>query len=422
MALAFLILLLLIALLWLWLLVSPAHRATFTDCLDSCTESPRAPLPPVCVILAARNEAAMLPRTIPTICRQEYPQLPVIVVDDQSDDDTPRVLEQLKRENPNLITIRATDRPEGWIGKCWAIQQGVECARNLRSEISDLRPLLLFTDADILYHPRAVHHAVAHLLAHNLDMLSLMPRCICETPIERLGVGGLISLLTQLFPTGWANDPNKKWSALACGAFMLVRPDAYARIGGHACVKRELIEDMNLAKHLKQSGARVAIRNTRDLIATRMYETFADLWEGLTKNAYAGMEYQPRRFWVGLLVAILVSVLPPIYLALAIAWAMHSRTSPAFAACGLAFLINLFMILIHARCVRHLKLPFFYAFTLPLSATLYSMIVIDSVLQHHFRGGNVWKGRRYDREMLLGGATTEIQSAALAHKRLQEDG
>src|SRR6185437_14157130 len=162
-----------------------------------------------------------------------------------------------------------------------------------------------------------------------------------------------------------ANDPNKKWSAAACGAFMLVRPEAYEHIGGHASVKREMIEDMTLAKHLKQSGARVALRNTRDLIATRMYEGFSDLWEGLTKNAYAGMEYQPRKFWVGLLIGILVSVLPPVYLALTTFWAARSHNPLALAACGLAFLINLFMILIHLRCVRHLKLPLLYAFTLP---------------------------------------------------------
>src|SRR5690349_386947 len=127
MALAFLILLSLVALLWLWLLLSPAHRATFTDRLDSTTESPaQHPLPPVCVVLAARNEAAILPKTIPTICRQDYPDLRVIVVDDQSDDDSPRILEQLKGEHPNLISIRGVERPKGWVGKCWAIQQGVE--------------------------------------------------------------------------------------------------------------------------------------------------------------------------------------------------------------------------------------------------------------------------------------------------------
>src|SRR5438132_6260235 len=112
-----LILLCLNALLWLWLLFSPAHRATFIDLLNASTEPPppSEPLPTVVVIVAARNEAAMLPQTIPTLCRQDYPSLRVILVDDQSDDDSPRVLEALRREYANLIAIRASDRPAGWI-------------------------------------------------------------------------------------------------------------------------------------------------------------------------------------------------------------------------------------------------------------------------------------------------------------------
>src|SRR5213595_3044838 len=89
MATAFLVLLSLIALLWVWLLLSRAHRATFTDLIDSSRPLALIGTPPVFVILAARNEAAMLPTTIPTICRQDYPNLLVILVDDQSDDDSP---------------------------------------------------------------------------------------------------------------------------------------------------------------------------------------------------------------------------------------------------------------------------------------------------------------------------------------------
>jgi chlorobactene glucosyltransferase len=269
---------------------------------------------------------------------------------------------------------------------------------------------LLFTDADILFHPLAIKQAVAHLLDRKLDMLSLIPRCICVGPVEIIGVAGLMSILTQMFPLGWVNDPKKKSAALACGAFILVRRAPYEAIGGHTSVRSQMIEDVNLARNLKRSGAIIGLRNTRDLISGRMYEGFSDLWEGLTKNAYAGMEYQPRKFLVGSFVCLLVIVLPPFYLIGTLLWALRFHTTRSCVALGLASLINLCMIYIHARSMRHFRLPIYYAFTLPLSAAFYNIIALESARKHHFGGGNTWKGRTYDREMLTSAVTdTETQ-------------
>jgi cellulose synthase/poly-beta-1,6-N-acetylglucosamine synthase-like glycosyltransferase len=128
---AFVIFLGILAVLWLGLLLSPAHRVTFSQRLDVDTQLPASldSLPAITVIVPARNEADLLPRTIPTICRQEYPNLSVILIDDQSDDDSPNVIAQLQRDHANLHVIRATDRPAGWMGKCWAVQHGVEYAK-----------------------------------------------------------------------------------------------------------------------------------------------------------------------------------------------------------------------------------------------------------------------------------------------------
>ena len=97
-----------------------------------------------------------------------------------------------------------------------------------------------------------------------------------------------------------------------------------------------------------------------------MYESFDDLWEGLTKNAYAGMEYQPRKFWVGFNVGFLVSVFPPNYLGIALIWALRSPTlclgrvrfsTPDQPLHGID----------PCHTVRHLGLPILYALTLPVA-------------------------------------------------------
>ena len=69
----------------------------------------------------------------------------------------------------------------------------------------------------------------------------------------------------------------------------------------------------------------------------------------------------------------------------------------------LAAIIVICQALIHLRTVRHMKLPLWHCLLMPASAALYTVIVCNSAWQHHFAGGNVWKGRRYGREMLLEG-------------------
>jgi len=186
----------------------------------------------------------------------------------------------------------------------------------------------------------------------------------------------------------------------------MIRAPAYRAVGGHACVKSHLIEDVNLARKLKASGAKLQCRHTRDLVSTRMYDGFAETWEGLAKNAYAGMEYQPHKFWVGLIIGLVAGVLPPVYLALATLWAFRAPSFTSLAALALLCVINLCMVIVHARTTRHLKLPWYHALFMPLSAALYTLIAATSFWQHHFAGGNVWKGRRYGREMLLTSVNT----------------
>lgn len=384
-----------IALLWLLLWLSPAHRVAFTQLLTSETRLPDASdLPPVAVIVPARNEASMLPQTVPSICSQDYPNLTCILIDDQSDDNSPTVIETLKASHPNLLVINGRQRPAGWMGKCWAVKQGADVA------VADGRDkLLLFTDADIVYHPLAVKQAVKFLIANEYDAFSFIPRSVFGEKIEAIGLAGFMTILSCMFPLGWMNDPKRKSLALAAGGFILIRKSVYEAIGGHEAVKHHIIEDINLAKLLKQKNFKIYTRFTPDLITTRMYEGFNDMWEGLTKNAYAGMEYRPERFVVGMIVGLLSNVLPPVYLLLSILWVANSANPASILALITCIIMNMSMIATHSRTVRFLRLPIWHSVLLPVSAGLYLVIAIGSVVQH-YRGGNAWKGRRYEREMV----------------------
>jgi chromate transport protein ChrA len=129
-----------------------------------------------------------------------------------------------------------------------------------------------------------------------------------------------------------------------------------------------------------------------------MYENLADLWEGLAKNAYAGVEHRAWKFVLGSIAGMLVAVLPPVYFVVSlIAALLLYPHAPAtlWAVVGLSALINLLMFAIHRRTIRHFRLPAWHAWLMPLSLGLYQVIAVHSVYQHVVHGGAVWKGRRY---------------------------
>ncbi|QOV90563.1 glycosyltransferase [Humisphaera borealis] len=406
-----LIILGLIALVWIGLYLSPVHRSTFTEPLDA--DAGEGALdgtqPPVTLIAPARNESAVLPRTVPTYCRQEYTRLRVLIVDDQSDDTTPTVLTELSRVHPELIHMRTTERPAGWMGKSWAVASGVTFARGLPSVALDTTPeqaaeeIYCFTDADCAFHPRALATAVRVMREQNADMLSVLPHMVLGHWSEKIGLPALLTTLGMVFPLGSVNNPASS-IALAAGGFILIRRSAYEKVGGHESVRSHIVEDVQLARRAKSMGVRLHTRLTRNLVTTHMYEDWNDLWEGLAKNAYAGMDYQPRKFWVGLIVGMMVAVLPPVYMVATLIWVIAAPSPAGWTALALSAAIVAAQAAIHARTIRHMGLPLYHAVLMPVSIALYQAIAASSAFQYHYRGGNLWKGRRVG-----GPAVTEPQ-------------
>ncbi len=381
----------LVALLWLWIVISPAHRVTFRDQLNAGTAISAAhSLPGVSVIIPARNEAAMLPDTLPSICRQDQADLQVLVINDQSDDDSASVLAAMQKSHPNLTVIEGIPRPAGWMGKNWAVHQGYKQAKH---------NWLLFTDADVVYHPQAVAQAMAWMIEHDIDMLTLMPRVTFGRAIERIGVAGMVTLMALLFPVGRANNPRRR-IALGIGMFILCRRSAYEKIGGHEAIRGTIIEDMLLAKVFKQSAAKTEVRFTSDLLTTRMYDGWRDLWEGLTKNAYASVNFSPLKLGGLLVVGMLVGALAPVYLLASIGWWVVWPTSQTLALMGLCLWINVAMAVFHGRCARYLRLNWYYGWMMSVSIGLYIVIGAWSAWKHHFGGGHTWKGRKYEKEVV----------------------
>ena len=355
--------------------------------------------PSVAVLVPARDEADHLPRTLPALLDQAYPgPLRVVLIDDASSDATPEVLRRLHAEHPRadrLLTVHLTgEPPPGWMGKCWAIEQGRAALADAEGAAGSRSTWICHTDADIDWHPDLLRSAVARLEQNGRDVLGLATRLRPQGLLETAVQLNLMVALAVLFPIEKALDPASP-VALTGGAFILVRRARYEAIGGHAAVAGEMVEDLALGRALKQDGCRMDAAAAGSLQSCRMYDDWADMREGLTKNAAAGLGYSRLRA-TGLIAAtLLFNVSPPLLLLASLGMLLGGSGGAVWAATGgVASLAWISQARVFVLACRLSDLSPSYAWSAPLGALIYCGFVIESFRKAR-TGGNLWKGRRY---------------------------
>ena len=353
--------------------------------------------PRVAILCPGRNEADHLPETLPELCDQDYANYRIVFIDDHSDDDTPEITARCAEQYAHLSVLRnEQEPPAGWVGKCWALHRGGEHLRALEDERR--AEWVCFTDADIHWDKRCLRSAMALAQHTGADVVALGPKLVFGSASEALVQLQLMLAVGLILPIEKSMDPDHP-DTLTGGAFILVRRSLYELIGGHEAVRDQVVDDINLGRALKAAGGRVRVALAPRLQWARMYDGWRDMWEGLTKNAYAGLEYKPH--WaLGVGAAVLAAnILPPVYLIGSAAWCVAAPSPSA----GAAVALSAISVLLGARVMNTVRklveLPAWYAWTLPIGSALYLAIIAASVWRY-YRGGNVWKGRAYNRQAL----------------------
>jgi hypothetical protein len=75
---------------------------------------------------------------------------------------------------------------------------------------------------------------------------------------------------------------------------MILR-DVYEKVGGHAAIADQILEDVALARRVKGAGYGIYFAAPGGTVETRMYRTFSSMWQGWTKNLYPLMGGTPKR-------------------------------------------------------------------------------------------------------------------------------
>ncbi|MDX3247511.1 glycosyltransferase [Streptomyces sp. ME18-1-4] len=369
---------------WLWLLLCQGFFWRTDVRLPARGEPER--WPSVGVVVPARDEAAVLPASLPSLLAQQYPgRAEIFLVDDSSSDGTGELARGLARRLGGLpLTVDSPgEPPAGWTGKLWAVRHGIALARAREPEY------LLLTDADIAHAPDSLRELVAAARTGGFDVVSQMARLRVESRWERLVVPAFVYFFAQLYPFRRIGRRGAR-TAAAAGGCVLLRAEAAERARIPDAIRHAVIDDVALARAVKAGGGHVWLGLADRVDSVRPYPRLHDLWVMVSRSAYAQLRHNPFLLAGTVLGLALVYLAPP--LALLTGLAVGSTAAALLG--GLAWLV---MTGTYVPMLRYYGQPLWLAPLLPFTAFLYLLMTVDSAVQHYRGRGAAWKGRTYAR-------------------------
>ncbi len=335
--------------------------------------------PGVSILIAARNEAAKLPQSLPTVLAQDYPRYEVVVVDDRSQDATRLILDDLAQKHKHLKVIHIAEMPAGWLGKPHAIAKGYQQTSG---------EWVVFTDADVHFAPDVLRRVMALAKAKDWEHLNVLPHLELVGFWEKtvLSFWALSSIL-WLEPWRVSNPRSRRYFGF--GALQALRRNAYEAIGTHRRLAMEVVDDIELGKLAKRAGLRSGVAVAGDKVRLRYLEGLENIVRGISKSAFAACSYRTGLIAGGVLANLVFHILP--FVAVLFATGLP-RTLAAAAV--------LSILVLHGRGFITVRVSPLYAATYPLGAAVFCYILLHSMIVTLWRGGILWRDTFYPLEQL----------------------
>ncbi|MEO1128863.1 MAG: glycosyltransferase [Planctomycetota bacterium] len=337
---------------------------------------PPTPAPLITICIPARNEQDNIEACVRSLLANDYPEIEVVVYDDDSTDDTPDILRRLSQEDPRVRIAPHAPLPPGWVGKQHACAQAAHASRG---------QWLLFTDSDVRFEPACLRLALDEALRLRAQLISTFPRELTGTLAEALIVPMIHFVLFSYLPMPRMRENPSPAASAGCGQFLLVRRDAYDAAGGHESWKDSMHDGIRMPRAIRRAGYRSDLFDGTDLCSCRMYEGLGQSWRGFAKNAYEGLGSPVLLLFITAL-HLIGHVLPWVYL-LGIplgAWDAGGSL-PAILAIALAFTQRMLL-------AQRFGQPILGALLHPVGIVMMTAIQWHSFVLH-ITGRRSWRGR-----------------------------
>jgi chlorobactene glucosyltransferase len=343
--------------------------------------------PLISILVPARDEEENIGACLESLQKQDYPNFEVLVLDDNSVDNTAGIVERIAAKDSRIELIRGEPLPEDWAGKPFACYQLAKRARG---------SWLLFVDADTTHAPHMLRSVLALALMLKTSLLSGFPRQLASSLPQKIAIPVLYFVILSWLPLWWLQRSGRPKPSLAIGQFLLFPREDYWRIGGHRAVKSRILEDVWLGIEINRSGGRHMAVDLSPVVSCNMYRNLGAMWEGFIKWIYSVSALSPVAL-IGMLLAGYIFFLAPFYWLWNEFFVVAAPTVWREVVVFQVVVILLMRVLIDSR----FKEPAFSALLHPLGFSYLFASALYAGGRRIVGAGVSWKKRLYDRESAI---------------------
>ena len=339
----------------------------------------------ICVIIPARNEEKTILKTLKSLKDQKINNLEIIVIDDNSTDNTSNIINNFKKEFKKVFLLSGKKLPQGWVGKTWALKQGVDFANHKKYDF------YVFIDSDIVLTKNLLVKVSTFINSGDFEMVSLMAKLNCKTIWEKILIPPFIFFFQKIYPFNLVIDKKSKIAA-AAGGFIFCKANIFREQNLYDLIPNKVIDDCNIAKLIKKKGD-IWLGLTNKVQSRRQYNNLKEIWKMVSRTAFEQLNHSVLRLLLSLFGLFLVYVLP--FLGLIFSLQIFETNELSMYLFTINMLSISMMMFTFSPTIKFFKIGKFFTFTLPFSAIIYGCMTLSSAINYFFFRGNSWKGRKY---------------------------